>query len=201
MIQNFLSFLNNNSNLVIAIATVIYVILTLIIIRSNNQVFKLMCKKYEEEWRPYIHIKTISRSSFLAILSITNCGKTIAHNVKFGIDKDFHLLGNSAKGKIKDLNIFKNGIKQFIPGQEYLINLGTYPQIFSEGNTLPMSFTIKCTYTYEDTDYEEETLIDFEPELNTSLKIDPIAEKIENLNKIIEKVENHLKKIIMGNRL
>jgi len=159
-----------------------------------------MCKKYEEEWRPYIQIKTISRS-FLVILSIKNCGKTIAHNVKFRLGKDFHLLANSAKSKIKDLNIFKNGIKQFIPGTEYLINLGTYPQIFSEGNTLPMSFTIKCTFKYEDANYEEETLIDFESELNTSLKIDPIAEKIEDLNKIIEKVENHLKKITICNRL
>lgn len=117
--------------------------------------------------------------------------------MKFKIDKDFHLLGNSSKGKIKDLNIFKNGIKQFIPGQEYLINLGTYLQIFSEGDTLPTSFTIKCTYSYDNKSYDEETLIDFEPELYTSWKIDPIAEKIGNLNKTIDKVENHLKKIIM----
>lgn len=189
--ENILSFLNKYSQLLLILITTIYVFLT-------YKILKNIKKEREDRMRPYIHIREYLKFSFIECLLIKNVGKTAAKNVSFQLDKDIYQYGDTQRN-IKDLSLFKEGVKFFPPEAEYHINLAQYQLFFKEDrdrneNVLPLIFKITSTYSYDIYGFKkntktvkEETIIDIKSTYKTNIPSNEIANEIKELRSEISK--------------
>jgi len=192
--EKYLNFILQYPTLILSGLTAVYVFLTFMIL---NQ----MRNEREELRRPYIQIRSYLRERAVECLQIKNVGQTAAEDVKFILDKDFFQHGDR-KRNIKELPIFKNGIKSVPPKMEYYIDLAQYQLFFSKNrdeNIIPTSFTITCIYSYKyyffsKKKVKEKTTIDIESTEYTTLPpgdvpywLGIISEKLSELIKLLKK--------------
>lgn len=175
-----INWLNSNSGSIVAIATVVYVLFTGWIIVQNRQL-------YIQNIRPYITVKPFTRN-LMFYISIKNTGKLPAFDVKFGINKEVY----SYERSMRELNLFKNGIKCFSPGVEYIVGISSAAEVFNEKNKekFPKLFNITVKYNSLSESVQETIIIDLPSFLETEVpqkEIELLCKSLDEIKKEIEK--------------
>lgn len=175
------NYLKEYSNVIIAFLTLLYVVLTYLILESNNKTIK-------EQLRPYV-IVTMPTSGFEIFFSIKNYGKRPAFNVDINVEPDLDSIQQKQfKGSHRPL--LKHA---FIgPNQEFrnffaasLVAFESSPR--EKINTI---FTFHCNYSdSEGNKYSEKYSID----LSSYLYELKMLEK--DTDYLLGEISSHLKKI------
>ena len=104
--NDILKLINQNSNLILAFLTAVYVVFTYRILKANKgmleanrDLIKFMVEENEKNWRPYILIRTYDKG-FINCLLIKNVGKSAAENVKFKLKEGVEKKISSKKTKV-----------------------------------------------------------------------------------------------------
>lgn len=193
-----LECLNKYSNIILAILTGLYVLLTYKILNANKTLMQRMALQAEEQKRAYINIRASDRAKAIVFLIIKNIGKTAATNVKFKLDKDIKRFGN--KENLKEIPLFKEGVTFFPPESEYQIDVAQYWFFYPDEKNktrevLPSEFKITCTYETLDKTYTEETIIDIKSTYKTNYMMDEGVEKLEDIANKLNSISLNLKSI------
>jgi hypothetical protein len=114
----------------------------------------------EEQARPFVVIDFHPLSTVIEI-RITNIGTTLARDVQFEINPPLSSThdDNRPMGPIKDLNVFKNGIRSLAPGREIKLFFDQFPARLER--KLPLTYDVQLSYT-DPTGrrFEEPTVLD-----------------------------------------
>ncbi len=181
-----LTFLNQYSNLIIAGATAILVVVTISYVIFTRQLVKETIRTREADLRPYIIVDTTMRG-IRFYLVIRNSGRLPAEKVHFTFDKSVE---NMWTRKIEEISLFKNGIEIFIPGKEYVVSLGP-SQLYlnKDADTLkyPARFSVDVEYSYFQgtRKQKEKFMINLEEYRNTERFPDELVKTVENLSSSI----------------
>lgn len=194
MILDAIAFLNQYSNLIMAIMSSLLVLITFAYVVFTWRMVKEMQITREADLRPYI-IVDILLSGRMFNLIIKNNGKTAAQKVRFSIDKNVETVW---KRKLNELLIFREGVSFFSPGKEFVISLGPDTLFFAkdaEVTKYPKDFAIITEYTYFDKiKATETTTINLEEYLYTRPYPSELVKSIENLGSAIRAGLNSIAK-------
>ncbi|MCH8518292.1 hypothetical protein LAT59_00805 [Candidatus Gracilibacteria bacterium] len=188
----FLKELNQNySNIITALATVIYMGFTGWLILETRKT-RIMQEKPHIE----IFVKRNEGWGSMLDLVIKNIGYSGAYNLKFEIDKNFNLLDNDEKDiyKLDNLGFFKNGIK-FLPANGEISNLFT---ILSTNYAEKIKWKINISCCYNDKygkKVKDSFLIDLSMFEDTFL---PQEKPIYKIEKHLSKIEKNFHKLSTG---
>ncbi|MEF2175853.1 MAG: hypothetical protein V3575_05250 [Candidatus Absconditabacteria bacterium] len=178
----------NYSNIITAIATVIYMLFTGLLIYETRK-SRIMIEKPHIE----IYVKRNESWGSMIDLVIKNNGYSGAYNLNFEIDKNFNLLDENEENiyNLDNLGFFKNGIK-FLPVNGEISNLFT---ILSTNykEKIKRKINIKCTYNDK-----------YGKKISNSFLIDlsMFEDTFVPQEKPIYKIEKHIEKIgVLLNRL
>jgi|SRR5215216_6410133 len=99
----------------------------------------------KEQARPFVVIDFHPWSTIIELL-ITNTGSTLARNVRFQFTPPLVSTHDDAteRGRISDLNLFKNGIPSLAPRKEIRTFFDEFPARLDRG--LPMSYDVGVSY-------------------------------------------------------
>ncbi len=182
-----LPILNQHSNLIVAGATTILVVVTICYAVFTRRLVKEMIKTREAELRPYIIVDTTLRGQRFYLL-IRNAGRLPAEKVYFTFDKSVE---NMWTRKIEEISLFKNGIEILMPSKEYVVSLGPSQLYLSkDADTVkyPACFSINVEYSYFQgiRKQKEKFTINLEEYENTERFPDELVKTVELLSSSID---------------
>jgi len=191
ILNQVIDYLKKYSNIILVIITGIYAYLTRkVLINTRNE--------HESMMRPYIIINSFLRDEAIVSLLIKNVGKTAAWDVRFDLDKNIYQ-HKKPERNIKEFELFRNGTSCMPPGEEYRIDLSIYQDFYEiDKNAFspPNRIKIKSEYSYESIAHRkkrrtviEDTIIDFQSSLNTSIPRNEIVKAIQEVSKKIEELK------------
>lgn len=187
--MEILSWINNNSGFVIAIATVLYVIFTALM-------FWEMYKTRKSEFRPYIIIDFEVNNHIIDIV-IQNIGKGAAKDVKFEFKPS---LMNVKNKDFSDKGFIKNGFPFFPPGKRFVCFFDSTIGHFEKDKEPPrceVIITYKNSLTNDN--YIEKNIIDLTPHKNREYinfkNIHNVAEELDKIKKELENINKNMKQI------
>jgi hypothetical protein len=144
-----------------------------------------------EQARPFVIIDFHAWSNMIE-LKIKNTGRTLARDVRFTFDKPLETStgATDARGKLMELNIFKNGIPSLAPDKEITLFFDTF--VARVDAALPMTYNV--TVDYRDPagrKYSEPMLLDLDTYFGTGgitrHDIHDVHRRLEELVKEIKK--------------
>ena len=188
-----LCILNQYSNLIVAGATAILVVVTICYAVFTRRLVKEMIKTREADLRPYIIVDTTLRGQRFYLL-IRNAGRLPAEKVYFTFDKSVE---NMWTRKIEEISLFKNGIEILMPSKEYVVSLGPSQLYLSkDADTVkyPACFSINVEYSYFRgiRKQKEKFTINLEEYRNTERFPDELVKTVELLSSSISSQLNSL---------
>jgi DNA uptake protein ComE-like DNA-binding protein len=181
-----LPILNQYSNLIVAGASVILVVVTVFYVVFTWRLVRETIKTREADLRPYVSIDTTMRGQ-LFYLVVRNAGRLPAEKVYFTFDKSVE---NMWTRKIEEISFFKNGIEILLPGKEYAVPLGpSWLFLNKDRDTVkyPAYFSIDVEYFYLQgiKKQKEKFIINLEEYTNTDRFPDELVKTIELLSSSI----------------
>jgi hypothetical protein len=148
-------------------------------------------KLREEQARPFIVIDFKPWSTIIE-LTITNYGKTLARDVKFDFVPALATTHDDTpgRGKIMDLNLFKNGIPSLAPSKEIKLFFDQFPaRVAAE---LPMTYDVRISYRdTTDKAYSEVAVLDLSMYVGTG---GITRHTIHDVHKRLEELVREVKK-------
>lgn len=145
---DMIKILNEYSNLLVAISTIVLAIITAFYVVYTKRMLKEMIKAREDDKRPYLVVDVFATDRVFH-LAVQNIGKTSAQNVLFTFDKTVEVRWK----KLNDLPLFKDELDEFLPDKEFVFMLGADHLFLSDAKDetkYPSVFTISVAYTYFD---------------------------------------------------
>lgn len=183
---------------VLVLSTIAYAVLTYKITKANEGVLTQMRSQAEAERRPYVVIRSFTKSGNpLIYLTIENKGRSSAQNIRFVLSKQIPAVTQGGK-PLNEFPLFKNGIVSFSPNASHMFLLANGTEIFNAGNAdrkAALMFDIVATYQYGQVTYRELTIIDLSPFEQSQLNTDPIAEDLHKISRELEKLNDRVKSL------
>lgn len=189
------------SQVLLVIVTLVYVFITAIMRKDNQNILRQMKNEQEALFRPYITIAPLVDEQNLFNLVIQNTGKTPAENLKLTIDKDFFRFGDVKKeNNLKQLSVFTEPIEMFAPGTQVVLVLAQGFKVFEDknGDKTPTVFSIHAEYLYSGKTVKEKTTIDLRPFRDGDGPLNLVAENINDSNQILKQNLQTIQRSIKG---
>lgn len=199
-ICNVLTFIHNNSAIILTVSTTILVIVTGIYAYFNYQLAKesKLMRELQFQAKIIVYIRYYDYYNNMIALVVENVGKNYAKNIKFFINKKLEIKG---VGDISEIGFIKNGLDFVGANQKIEVFIGS---AFEEFKNLDNKFTVSIEYLdIYNKIQKDEFKIDFSKYKNfipTQSKQDVFYKIREELEKIIKELENILKEIKIGNK-
>lgn len=142
MADNILGFLNENSNAILAVFSIVVGITTIVYARITWRMFSETKKMREVQTEPNISVSIISKEdhSYFKDIEIQNVGLGPAYNIKFDVTSDFKY---TEKKMFSEINIIKNGIKYLAPNQKIQFFLASISDIIQNKKEVSLKFIAK----------------------------------------------------------
>lgn len=181
--SEFVKRLNQNANLFLAILTMVYVVLTYLILNSTR-------KTSLEQTRPFV-FASLPVEGFEVLLSIKNVGNRPAYNVVISFNPSLDVLSTSQlKGTYEPLLN-----QSFLPPNFELRNmLNSTVEVLQEGINLP---TFDVTLSYLDSDgnpFTHNYTINLGSYVFNKKGVDyPNRHYLESISESLKKIGEHLK--------
>lgn len=192
MNMNILDFLNQNAgalsvifSCLVAIATVVYAVLTWKLVSETKQM-------RIDQIKPNISVTVQPTERWIGLIEmiIENTGASPAYDIRFEVDPDFEY----RKGRfLSELGFVKKGIPSFAPGQR----LKFFLTALTDEKKLRSSFKIKVSYKDAiGNSYENIYEIDFSilqelPQLDKS-PLYEIADSLKTIESILDGIERSI---------
>jgi hypothetical protein len=189
-------------NLAIAVATTVSVAISLAVaivtyksVQASRAAVDVMKEQLEASTRPYILIApTVRPMSTFVQLRILNSGTSSAKNLRLSLDKDYFFNAeNSPAQNIRKFAAFVHPIYEFPPQAELVFHLGVGHRIFTS-DLSPLRFTVTAKYEFGGKTFDESTIVDLQPYMNSGKPIDPVAERLEQIRDELKSLRGQLPK-------
>lgn len=169
-------------------------IVTYQMVKANREAVAVMREQLDAASRPHIQISPMIRSmSTLLMLSIKNTGGSSARNLLLTMDKDFYFNAESGEDdNLRKYTAFVHPIESLSPQAEMNFYLGVGHNIFRNSERCPQKFTIKAEYEFQGRRLIESTIIDLQPFRKSAKPVDPVVERLDDINKSLVKISNSL---------
>lgn len=176
-------------NFAIAVATTVSVAISLAVaivtyksVQASRAAVEVMREQLEASTRPYILIApTVRPMSTFVQLRIVNSGTSSARNLRLSLDKDYFFNAEDSPSKnIRKYTAFTHPIYEFPPQAELLFHLGVGHLIFTS-DLSPLRFTVTAKYEFAGKNFDEATIVDLQPYMNSGKPIDPVAERLDQI--------------------
>jgi hypothetical protein len=166
---------------------VVFVVVALVALRQVKEARRLR----EEQARPFVIIDFDAWGTIIE-LTIKNVGKTLARDVRFDFAPTLTTTrdATSGRGKVMDLNLFKNGIPSLAPSKEIKLFFDQFPARIEAG--LPLTYEVQISYRDgSDKRYSEPTVLDLSMYIGTGgitrHNIHDVHKRLEELVKEVKK--------------
>lgn len=185
-------------NIALVIITLIYVIFTFRIAKSNEKSVELMKEQTESYYRPYISVTHRMNSKAIVELIIENIGITSAKELRLDIDKHFYQLNkNNENLNLKNLPPFNNTIENFPPKGKIVYAL-LHGSVLHEAQDkypeTPFVFTINATYSYLDKVINETNVLDLRTYIYTAIYKEPLESSLESIRDELKEIRKIISK-------
>jgi DNA uptake protein ComE-like DNA-binding protein len=185
MLTDFLNFLNQYANLVMALSSALLVFVTIIYAFFTMRMVREMKLARMADLRPYL-ITDVFLFDTTFHLIIKNTGKTAAHSVTFKLDKS---IVNMWRRKLDEMPIFRSGVAVFAPGKQIVITLGPAHLFFGKndvGEQQLANFTIIMEYLgFDKKTITETSVINLEEYKDTKAYPNEVAKAIANIGNVM----------------
>jgi len=178
------------TTIVQALASLVLIVITAYYAYQTKKTVEIMEHSEKERSRPKISIYIKQREDWLNFveLIITNHGQGYAKDVNFTLNEDLTLLQTDKK--LSQLDIIKNGIKNFAPSQTLILPLLSLIGRVEELNKSKIIITV----SYKDSSgaqiFSDKFFLDFNSLIETQIgspAIYQIAEHLKNIVNVLKK--------------
>jgi hypothetical protein len=190
MLNSAINFLKTNSGVILAIATLVYMLITgfYALITSWMLYETKKMRKFQTEPYIFINVQPVERARYFKNIVIQNIGHGPAYNLKFKIEPDIVLTPGH---NLSEINMMKQGFRYFAPNQrEECLIVSSIDEAKKKEKTL---YEMTVTYGKEGNKHYKHTFVlDFTEYVGMQyIDTDPykgIIDKLDTIHRDIDKV-------------